>query len=166
MARKFDASLRTRGEKLGSIANEYAEVLTVIPKAGNAVATIVKNLTAKYAKSDIDQLKNQFSRVISESSVRLVVIMDDIDRLDKSEIQTVFKLVKLLADFPNTTYILAFDDKRVAEALKEKYGSADAGRSFLEKIIQVPLSLPPTSKQARRALALEGLEGALKACGS
>ena len=162
VARKFDASLRTRGEKLGSIANEYAEVLTVIPKAGNAVAAIVKNLTAKYAKSDIDQLKNQFSRVISESSIRLVVIMDDIDRLDKSEIQTVFKLVKLLADFPNTTYILAFDDKRVAEALKEKYGSIDAGRSFLEKIIQVPLPLPPTSKQARRTLALEGLESALK----
>src|SRR6267378_3965862 len=37
--------------------------------------------------------------------------------LDKSEIQTVFKLVNLLADFPNTTYILGFDDKRVADEM-------------------------------------------------
>ena len=162
VARKFDASLHTPGEKLGSIANEYAEVLTAIPVAGNAAVAIVKNLTARYSKSDVDQLKNRFSKIISESSTRLVVIMDDIDRLDKSEIQVVFKLVKLLADFPNTTYILAFDDRRVAEALMEKYGSIDAGRNFLEKIVQVPLSLPPTSTQARRGLALEGLEEALK----
>ncbi len=165
VAEKFDASLQTRGEKLGSIAHQYADLLTLIPKAGDALATIVRKQTAKYAKSDIDQLKNQFSRIISESSTRLVVIMDDIDRLDKAEIQTVFKLVKLLADFPNTTYILAFDDKRVAEALKDKYGSIDAGRSFLEKIVQVPLSLPPASRQARRALALEGLEAALTLAG-
>ncbi len=162
VARRFDESLQTRGEKLGSIANQYADLLTLIPKAGEALATIVRKQTAKYAKCDIDQLKNQLSRILSNSSTRLVVIMDDIDRLDQSEIQTVFKLVKLLADFPNTTYLLAFDDERVSEALKEKYGSIEASRSFLEKIVQVPLSLPPTSKQARRALALEGLTAALK----
>ncbi len=162
VARRFDASVQTRSEKLGSIANEYADLLTVIPKAGDALAAIVRKRTAKYSKSNIDQLKNQFSKIVSESSTRLVVIMDDIDRLDKSEIQTVFKLVKLLADFPNTTYLLAFDDERVGEALKDKYGSIEAGRAFLEKIVQVPLSLPPTSKQARRSLALEGLAAALK----
>jgi hypothetical protein len=88
-------------------------------------------------------------------------MMDDIDRLDKAEIQTVFRLVKLLADFPNTTYVLFFDDKRVAEALGEKYVGDGAGKSFLEKIIQVPLSLPPASRQARREIALEGLQSAL-----
>ena len=88
VVRKFDASLSTQGEKLGSIANEFVEVLTAIPKPGSAVAIIVKILTAKYAKPDFDQLKNRLLRGISESSVRLVVIMDDIDRLDKSEIQT------------------------------------------------------------------------------
>ncbi len=165
VARKFDASLHTRGEKLSSIANEYAEVLTAIPVAGNAATAIVKNLTARHSKADIEQLKGRFSKIVEESSTRLVVIMDDIDRLDKAEIQTVFKLVKLLADFPNTTYILAFDDKRVAEALKDKYGSVDAGRNFLEKIVQVPLLLPPTSRQARRALALQGLDSALALAG-
>lgn len=161
VARKFDASLHTRGERLSSIANEYAEVLTAIPVAGNAAAAVVKNLTARHSKADIEQLKSRFSRIIEESPTRLVVMMDDIDRLDMAEIQTVFKLVKLLADFPNTTYILACDNKRVAEALKDKYGSVDASSNFLEKIVQVPLSLPPASRQARRALALEGIEAAL-----
>jgi predicted KAP-like P-loop ATPase len=68
--------------------------------------------------------------------------MDDIDRLDKEEIQAIFRLVKLTADFPNTVYILSCDIERVAEALAERYGSKDAGKSFLEKIIQLSLPLP------------------------
>lgn len=69
--------------------------------------------------------------------------MDDIDRLDKNEIQAIFRLVKLTSDFPKTTFVLAFDPNRVADALQEQYGGIDSSRSFVEKIVQVPLSLPP-----------------------
>lgn len=160
VAKKLDASLTTRGEKLSSIANDYADVLTVIPGYGTAAMGFVKTWTRKQAEIDVNALRERFETALYNAPKRAVVIMDDIDRLDKAEVQTVFRLVKLLADFPNMTYILAFDDKRVAEALGEKYGAA-GGRNFLEKIIQVPLSLPPTRTEARRDLAIEGLQTAL-----
>lgn len=160
VAKRLDASLSTRGEKLSSIANDYADVLSVIPGYGSAATGILKNWTRKRANVDVDALRQRFESALYNSSKRAVVVMDDIDRLDKAEVQTVFRLVKLLADFPNMTYILAFDDKRVAEALGERYG-VGGGRNFLEKIIQVPLSLPPTRTQARRDLATEGLQTAL-----
>ena len=51
----------------------------------------------------------------------IIVLIDDIDRLDKYEIQAIFKLVKLTADFVNTIFVLAFDKFIVADALGEKY---------------------------------------------
>ena len=160
IAKTIDSSLITRSETLGSIANDYADLLSVIPGYGGAAKGLLRGWAAKRTNIDVDALKERFVNALSESKKRLVVVMDDIDRLDKSEVQTVFRLVKLLADFPNMTYILAFDDERVAEALGDRYGPG-GGRNFLEKIIQVPLSLPPTTARARRDLALEGLQTAL-----
>src|SRR4030095_14332027 len=98
---------------------------------------------------------------LKDSDVRVVIVMDDIDRLDKDEIQAVLKLVKLTGDFSNTAYILAFDEQMVAQALAEKYGSLEAGRNFLEKIVQVPLNLPLAHSKALVNLAFDGMNAAL-----
>ena len=38
---------------------------------------------------------------------RVIVLVDDIDRLDRREIQAIFMLVKLSASFDFTSYVLA-----------------------------------------------------------
>lgn len=160
VAGKIDSALLTTKETLVALAEEYADVLSAIPYAGK-MSGASKVFARKRSHVDIDALKTRFENALAKSSKRIVLMMDDIDRLDKAEIHTVFRLVKLLGDFPNTTYVLFFDEKRVAEALGEKYVGVGGGKRFLEKIIQVPLSLPPASRQARRALAIEGLDAAL-----
>jgi len=160
VAGKIDSALLTKKERMVALAEEYADMLSAIPYAGK-MSGAFKVFARKRSHGDIDALKTRFENALAKSSKRIVVMMDDIDRLDKAEIYTVFRLVKLLGDFPNTTYVLFFDEKRVAEALGEKYVGVGGGKSFLEKIIQVPLSLPPASRHARRALAIEGLDGAL-----
>lgn len=75
---------------------------------------------------------------------KIVVIIDDIDRLNPDEIKQIFQLVKSLADFPNLIYILAFDKNYVNYALKEWNREDDiypAG-DFIDKIVQVPLKIP------------------------
>lgn len=71
---------------------------------------------------------------------RLVVVIDDIDRLQGSEIADVMRLVRLIADFPNVVYVLAFDRERVEEALGT--GDRERGREHLEKIIQATFQVP------------------------
>src|SRR5687768_16618968 len=56
VAKKLDASLTTRGEKLSSIASDYAEVLTIIPGYGTAATGFVKNWTRKRAEVDVNAL--------------------------------------------------------------------------------------------------------------
>lgn len=80
---------------------------------------------------------------------KLVIVVDDIDRLDKNEIFTLFRLVKLTADFENTTYILSFDEKMVSNAIGERFGeNSESGSNFLEKIIKVPLKIPQAQKSS------------------
>ena len=77
-------------------------------------------------------------------NIRIIVAIDDIDRTDAESIAVIFRLLKLGANLPRISYLLAFDEEVVATALGAKFpaGNAD-GTSFLEKIVQVPLHLPP-----------------------
>jgi hypothetical protein len=90
-----------------------------------------------------DRLREVLAHV-GAAARRVVVLMDDIDRLDDAQISAVFRMVKLAADFPNLCFVLAFDQDVVAEALGARYGArgAGGGREFLEKIINAPLQLP------------------------
>jgi len=92
--------------------------------------------------------------------------MDDIDRLDKSEIHAVLRLVKLTADFKYTAYIMAFDHEMVSAAIGDRYtsdptGPSAAGAKFLEKIVQVPLYLPPIPESALVSFCYECVNEAL-----
>ena len=62
--------------------------------------------------------------MLGESGKRILIMIDDIDRLDDTEIATVFKLVKLAADFTHTAYVLAFDYDVVATALSKRYANS------------------------------------------
>ena len=78
-----------------------------------------------------------------EEKLKIIVSIDDIDRLSEEEIIAVFQLVKALADFPNIIYLLAFDYEVVIHALsKVQYGD---GKAYLEKVIQVPFEIPAPS---------------------
>jgi KAP family P-loop domain len=51
------------------------------------------------------------------------------------------RLVKLVGGFPNTTYVMAYDQARVARALDET--DEQEGQAFLEKIVQLSYDVPP-----------------------
>lgn len=146
------------------------DVITTIGVGVNAVTGFfglsgegVKQAGEALSSIDLEEQKRRLSEILRSEQKRVVVFMDDIDRLDKSEIQAVFKMVKLTVDFDYITYVLAFDNEVVSAALQERYGTADpeAGRRFLEKIIQVPLQLPLLQQDALFEYALQALDRVL-----
>lgn len=72
---------------------------------------------------------------------RLVVIIDDLDRLTPAEATEMVSLVKSLGDLPNVVYILSFDEARLS-SLIGSYLEVD-GSDYLSKIVQYPVHLPP-----------------------
>jgi hypothetical protein len=161
LADLLQKSLKTKGEQAAEQARKYAGALSVASFWGFSAKEAVEGLASLKAVPDLDELKNRLDEWLKKSDVRLVIVMDDIDRLDRDEIQAVLKLVKLTGDFSNTAYILAFDEQMVGQALAHKYGTPEAGRNFLEKIIQVPLNLPLADTKALMDLAFDGINGAL-----
>jgi len=148
--------LSSNREKFASFVAKYGSVASII---GVDFSEAGKNL----ADVDLEDLKKRVDEFISESGKRLVIFIDDIDRLDKQEIYSLFRLVKLTADFKNTTYILSFDHEMVASALGERFGSGDkkAGENFLEKIIQVPLSIPKAQPAALKKFCFKLVDNAI-----
>lgn len=167
LAEALDRKLSSPKERIGEVVNKYAGLVAPLslnlPGIGFSPGQSIAELGKQLSSVDTEKLRVRIQDMLKEEGKRVVVFMDDIDRLDKTEIQAVFKLVKLTADFNQVAYVMAFDDKMVAAALQEQYASAtgDAGRYFLEKIIQVPLSLPQADQISLRQLCFQGVDQAL-----
>jgi hypothetical protein len=125
----------------------------------------IREFGANLSSSALEEDKRRIGEELGKRAVRVVVLLDDIDRLEDTEIHALFRLVKLTADFPNTVYVLAFDPRFVAKALRARYSSApdETGFGYLEKIVQVPLTLPAAEPSALRQFVLQAVDRAVDA---
>lgn len=157
IARALDVNLIKRGEKLKDILKKVAPIADVVAKgAGESIRSFLSG-------PGIDKLKLRIESELESAKKRVLIIIDDVDRLEKIEIQAIFKLIKLTADFRYTAYILAFDKDIVSASLQDRYSSSasNAGEAFLEKIIQIPLHLPSVDKKILQRFCFQGVEEAL-----
>jgi len=92
------------------------------------------------------------------------VLIDDVDRLRSREVRAVMQLVKSVADFPQTSFLLAFDAEHVAKAVAED-GHVDTGMRYLEKIIQLSIPVPWVDKRLLLSEVRERLTDALSSSG-
>ena len=150
LASVIRAKLTTKGEEIAGWVERIGRYAAVADNRFGKAAEVA----AVKSEVSLEELRSRLSDALATAGKRIVVLVDDIDRLDKHETHTLFRLIKACADFPNVCYVLAFDDVAVAKSLGERYGSGDeaSGRAFLEKIIQVPLKLPVAMKEDLRSL--------------
>ncbi|MFI5140015.1 MAG: P-loop NTPase fold protein [Sphingobacteriales bacterium] len=153
----LNKSITHTKEKIGKLLGDYGSAMGAVSKAAGISLDGLSLFGDKLRDISIEKLRERVDKIINESGKRIVVFIDDIDRLDVVEVQYIFKLVKLVGDFPRTAYVLAFDDEMVATALAPKYGNQDKinGYLFLEKIIQVPLKIPKATRKALRQYTID-----------
>ena len=127
----------------------------------SAVKILAKGLQRR--KEGIGGCRKRVERRLNALDKPILVVLDDIDRLTSPEIRDVFKLVRLTASFPNVIYIVAFDRKRVEQALDEQ---AIPGRAYLEKILQVGVDLPVVPPHVLDRQIFEAIDEALSEIGN
>ena len=143
---------RSTKDQAWLLIDQYADIFdaaSLIPGVGTFLAAAGKTVVAEAKRqtdrqtNDLQENKNKIIEKMIEENLKIIVSIDDIDRLSEEEIIAVFQLVKALADFPNTVYLLAFDYDVVVHALgKVQHGD---GKEYLEKVIQVPFEIPAPS---------------------
>ena len=102
----------------------------------------------------VDELKNIISSYLTINNKKVVYIIDNIDRLNKEQILTIFKTISTLFDFNNFIYILSFDEKRVNKIF-EKELKIDA--DYLNKIINSSINLPKTNSDTISKIAVDSI---------
>jgi len=174
LADALETSLSTSSEKIGEFIGKYATILSPVTlKIGDIAEVspggVLTNAGKIFSSVELEDLKERIEKILDVEQKKVVIFIDDIDRLDRQEIQILLKIVKLSADFRHTFYILAFDEEMVASALSEKYGSGayttennENGKRFLEKIIQIPLPLPKINDNVLLSMCFKGIENLLK----
>lgn len=136
----FFNSVKVKLAKLsGEVSTElerYAQKLAEVDKSG-----FVTTYNKIFLKDE--SLEIQFTRInniIKGFNKKLVIIIDDLDRLDKKEIIEVMRLIRNTGSFHNTIFIVPYDKDYVVNAVREinKHNSY----FYLEKIFQLEYSLP------------------------
>ena len=167
---EINAQFKQRGKRYRSIATKmlrYSELVApfaAIPIAGSwsagllAMATFVRKFRELRSISITTQ-KEQVTKALRNLDHPIVVIIDDIDRLDRAEVREIFKLVRLTASFPNVIYLLSFDRARVEIALAE---DGVPGRAYLEKIVQNGFEIPMLPKKVITREVAQALDSALE----
>ncbi len=126
--------------------------------ASDAKKTIGDFISRKENSSkNVLLLKKEVETHLWNIDFKILIIVDDIDRLTPEEIRQLFRGIKSLADFPNVIYLLAYDESIVIEALKDLFSydsnqdqnlekNSKFARNYLEKIVQFSIPLPTPEK--------------------
>lgn len=88
----------------------------------------------------LSEMKEELTGLLRNLKRPLLVVIDDVDRLDAKECLLLFQLVKANADFPNVVYLVLFERGAVEERISKFAGLE--GPDYLEKIVQVGFDIP------------------------
>lgn len=163
---KFSEAVeKITGKKTGKRMREYAGKLSEIDLGISYEGFSFNPLKLlKFLSPDtsLDAIRKELDGALANIEKKIIVVIDDIDRLDKKETKLILKLVKLTADFPKTIFVLAYDRARVEDRITEKENGLEGGE-YLKKIIQVSFSLPLPDQQELWNLLFKDLDASIEA---
>ncbi len=110
------------------------------------------NDEGKAKDSEIEMVKNEISDLVkitleNNKKKGIIFFIDDLDRIDPPTAVEILELLKNVFDIEGCIFVLALDYDVVVKGLKPKFGELTKEnerefRSFFDKIIQVPFSMP------------------------
>ena len=119
---------------LGKDAARYARtLLKAIPKA--------EKLGDFIGEQSQEQRIAALTDHISKTRRRVLVVLDDLDRMGAGELETIFKLLRGSDKFSNITFLCSFDKDEVALILRTTRPAQETDK-FIEKFFQVQVPVP------------------------
>lgn len=107
---------------------------------------ILKDDEAKSTTQQIEELRKDFEEILEKLNIRLVVLVDDLDRcLPETAISTL-EAMRLLLFVKRTAFIIAADEQMIRNGVRAHFGNVDLSddlvASYFDKLIQVPITVP------------------------
>ena len=152
---------------LSDIANECQREYIVpglrkstqrLAKALGRTVPFIKNylesLPAPTQKDDIDGVKTALARLPK----RIIVLLDDLDRMEKEELVTLLKVIRGISTLPNLSFVCAGDRETMVETVKGEF--SDKNNVYFEKFFPVSIQIPEADPATLRKAGTERLAAA------
>jgi len=133
--------------------------LAALEKSGKDVvkagAETIKPAEDETPPQQIHALREQFKETLEAMNTTLVVFIDDLDRCLPATAISTLEAVRLFLFLPQTAFVIAADDKMIRQAVRVHFKGValddDLVTNYFDKLIQVPLRVPPLGTQEVRA---------------
>jgi predicted KAP-like P-loop ATPase len=103
LADSLGRAIPSQKEKIGSTIQKYAQAFqplsASIPHFGSVGGSIVGGIGQLLSNTTLEQMKSKLESILKEAEKRVIVVIDDVDRLDNEEIFQLFKIIKIVIDF-------------------------------------------------------------------
>ena len=102
-------------------------------------------LSLEPTQETVDELLDDIDEVLRRIDRRVIIVIDDLDRLDAKTINNVFFATRRTFRLSQATYVLCYDTEVLADSKEE----GSRAREFLEKFVTAKLSLFVDSSSLR-----------------
>ncbi|WP_195715210.1 P-loop NTPase fold protein [Ancylomarina sp. 16SWW S1-10-2] len=151
----FNEKVRPYHSSIVRLSNEYAAKLVQLKP--NTLTKSIQLITSSLTNNKpTNSLYHQINKALEEINKKVVVYIDDLDRLDSHEIVEVLRLIRNTANFYNTIFVVAYDRNYIVNALNKHTSFGEI--EFLEKIFQLEVTLPNFNKNILREELAEKLK--------
>lgn len=133
------------GKRSGKLSNQliaYSKKLTNLAKEGDLLSFLTPVQSELFNQS-AHELYESISDTIKDLNVKIVITIDDLDRLSEKEILEVLKLVRNTSNFPNTVFFVALDKDYVIKTINLEKSKAT---EYLDKFFQLEISIAKVPK--------------------
>jgi len=89
----------------------------------------------------LEKFYNGINDNIKKIDKQIIILLDDLDRLERAEIMDTLKLIRTLSDFNNVIFIAGYDRKFIVDTINS------SNSNYLDKIFNVEINLLPFDEQ-------------------
>lgn len=132
---QFTCILSKYDSRCSHVIKDYMSALQLIDNRGLVETAI--HLYRVWNKVD---LKESIKKTLKHIPKKVLVVIDDFDRLSKDEIVEVLKLIDSNAAFPNMFFMTAYDKKQVNKYFGDIGNAEDA--CFVDKFFNLEFAIP------------------------
>ena len=121
-------------------------VNSAFEKLAPEVKELLKDEAAKPATEQIEGLRKEFQDLLEKINVKLVVLVDDLDRCLPETAVSTLEAMRLLLFVDRTAFIIAADEQMIRNGVRAHFGDVELSEglitSYFDKLIQVPITVP------------------------
>lgn len=149
--KELSTNLKQYSGEIEDNIEKYSEaILNISPGELKKIITAGKDIFRNGLS--LEEYYQNIQKAIQKIDRQIIIILDDLDRLEVNEILDTYKIIRTLSDFDNVIFLAGYDRNYLEKTLGQKK------EKYINKIFQVEINLLPFDKERINELVLEGIK--------